>query len=155
MKDSPLEIGSREILVCLAYVGMHDRDLSVFHPVPFCLWMRRRQTWYVDRHVLKASAPMSQAFVTPKDARLAKDLEKILSDAKQEVPAWLDEMARSSRFGSGGGGSSYGRGGGGRGGGGGWGNDRGGGWGGRAGGSDRGNDRGGGSWSNDNSGWDD
>ena len=35
------------------------------------------------------------SFVTPKDAKIAKDLEKILVDARQEVPNFLDDLARS------------------------------------------------------------
>lgn len=105
------------------------------------------------------------AFITPKDARLAKDLEKILVEARQECPSWLEEMAKSARFGSsgggyggrGGGGRSGGYGGGGRsGGGGGWGGGGGGdSWGGGGGGGDRwGSSRGGGGGGG-GSGWDD
>ncbi|KAJ1474511.1 P-loop containing nucleoside triphosphate hydrolase protein, partial [Baffinella frigidus] len=51
------------------------------------------------------------AFITEKDARLAKDLEKILVEARQEVPSWLEEMGRHSRLSGGGGGYGGGRGG--------------------------------------------
>ena len=96
--------------------------------------------------------------------RLAKDLEKLLVEARQECPSWLEEMAKSARFGSsgggyggrGGGGRSGGYGGGGRsGGGGGWGGGGGGdSWGGGGGGGDRwGSSRGGGGGGG-GSGWD-
>jgi len=39
----------------------------------------------------------TSAFITPKDARLAKDLCKILQDARQAVPPWLEDMASSMR----------------------------------------------------------
>ncbi|KAM0748600.1 hypothetical protein T439DRAFT_68370 [Meredithblackwellia eburnea MCA 4105] len=57
------------------------------------------------------------SFFTPDNAKLSRDLVKILRDAKQPVPPQLDDMAR---FHSGGGGGGGGRGGGrgGRGGGG-------------------------------------
>ena len=105
------------------------------------------------------------AFMTQKDARLAKELEKILADARQEVPSWLDDMARSCRFGSsGGGGYGGGRGGGGRsyGGGGGYGGGFGGGFGGgrdmggsRGGWGGRDDDRRGGGGGGGGGGWDD
>ena len=53
----------------------------------------------------------ASAFITPKDARLAKDLCKILQDARQEVPPWLErleDMASSMRYGGGGGGDRWG-----------------------------------------------
>ena len=87
------------------------------------------------------------SFVTPKDAKICKDLEKVLVDARQEVPTFLDDLARQGGGFSGRAGASYGRKDRGGGGGGGWGNDRyGGGWGSSGG--------GGGCWGG-SSGWDD
>ncbi|KAJ2459839.1 ATP-dependent RNA helicase dbp2 [Coemansia sp. RSA 2424] len=74
-------------------------------------------------------------FFTTENSRSSKDLALILSEANQEVPPQLDEMARYSRRGGGRGGGRGGRGGGGRGGGFGGGRGRGGyGGGGRSGG---------------------
>ncbi|KAJ2515317.1 ATP-dependent RNA helicase dbp2 [Coemansia sp. RSA 1939] len=66
-------------------------------------------------------------FFTSENSRSAKDLHHILTEAKQEIPQQLDEMARYSSRGGG-----YGR----------WGNGRGGGSGGRFGGGGRGRGRG-------------
>ena len=35
------------------------------------------------------------SFVTKEDAKICKDLVKILVDSRQEVPLWLEDMARS------------------------------------------------------------
>lgn len=60
------------------------------------------------------------AYFTPDQSKLAKDLVKILSDAKQQIPPELMEMSRYG--GGGGGGRGYSGGRGGRGGRGGYGN---------------------------------
>ncbi|SGY84117.1 BQ5605_C009g05677 [Microbotryum silenes-dioicae] len=81
------------------------------------------------------------SYITPDQGKLARDLMKILSDAKQVVPPELQQM---SMYGGGGGGGRGGRGGGGGGGGGGY--RRGGGGGGGYGGGGGGGYGGGGRW---------
>jgi hypothetical protein len=115
-----------------------------FRAAPF-LWQIEDYVHRIGRTGRAGNDGNATAFMTPKDARLAKDLEKILSDAHQEIPGWLEEMAKSARFGGGGG--YGGRGGGGRyGGGGGGGGGRYGGGGGGWGGGGGGWGGGGGSW---------